>query len=247
MPTTRLYARSPQPLYLQIAAAFRSNIHSGRWLPGQQLPPLENLVAQYGVARSTVRQAFGLLENEGLIRRARGAGTFVNESLPHTPTLLIPKSWDETVALSNQLGTVSLTESSAAADLPDDLGMPCDHDRSGRFQFLRRIHTTDADPFCFSEVYLDSALFRKHRARFRDSTVAPVLEQFYGNRISHARQVLHVIEAGRESAEALQIPVSAPVAELRRYACIEGRVIYFARLEFPFQKIRMEFDLLAGR
>lgn len=247
MAAGRLFARSPQPLYLQVAAVFRSNIHSRCWRPGQQVPPLAVLVERYGVARSTVRQAFGLLESEGLIRRSRGAGTFVNEALPQTPTLLLPKSWDETVALSNQLGTVSLMESSAGVALPDPLGMPCEFARDGRFQHLRRVHVTEAGPFCYSEVYLDSGLFRKHRSRIRTSTVAPVLDQFYGSQLSHARQVLNVIEAGGESAEALHIPVSAPVAELRRFACMAGRVVYFARLEFPFQKIRMEFDLLAGR
>ncbi|CFU10860.1 transcriptional regulator [Bordetella pertussis] len=34
------------------------------------------------------------------------------------------------------------------------------------------------------------------------------------------------------------------MAELRRYVCIDARVVYFARLEFPFHKVRMEFDLL---
>ena len=247
MSSGKLYARSPQPLYLQIAAVFRSNIHSRHWQPGRQVPTLEALVELYGVSRSTVRQAFGLLESEGLIRRSRGAGTFVNDALPQTPTLLIPKNWHETVALSNQLGTVSLMESSAGMALPDNLGMPCDARRDGRFHYLRRVHVTGAGPFCYSEVYLDSGLFRKHRARIRTSTVAPVLDQYYGNRLTQARQVLNVIEAGRESAEALHIPVSAPVAELRRYACIDDRVVYFARLEFPFQKIRMEFDLLGGR
>src|SRR3546814_16264633 len=125
MPATRLYARSPQPLYLQIAAVFRSNIHSRLWLPGQQVPPLEALVDQYGVARSTVRQAFGLLENEGLIRRARGSGTFVNEALPHTPTLLIPKNWEAHVAFSNQLRPVATMAATAGVALPSKQGMPC--------------------------------------------------------------------------------------------------------------------------
>jgi len=41
------------------------------------------------------------------------------------------------VELSNQLGTVSLVESSADSPLPDTLGMPCGADRSGSFQYLR--------------------------------------------------------------------------------------------------------------
>lgn len=199
----------------------------------------------YGISRATIRQAFGLLEADGLIRRSRGTGTFVNAALPQTPTLLIPKTWAETVELSNQLGTVSLVESNADSPLPDMLGMECNADRSGHFQYLRRVHTTEAGPFCFSEVFLESGLFRKHRAQIQKSTVAPVLDQFYGARITQARQVLNVIEAGQESAECLQIPVSSPVAELRRFACIDERVVYYARLEFPFRKVRMEFDLLS--
>jgi len=36
----------------------------------------------YGISRATIRQAFGLLEQDGLIRRSRGSGTFVNAELP---------------------------------------------------------------------------------------------------------------------------------------------------------------------
>ena len=230
MPARPLFSHSPQPLYLQAAALFRSHIQNRTWRPGQQIPPLEALMETYGISRATIRQALGQLEQDGLIRRSRGSGTFVNADLPETPTLLIPKTWAETVELSNQLGTVSLVESSADSPLPDTLGMPCAADRGGRFQYLRRVHTTEAGPFCYSEVFLESSLFRKHRAR-----------------ISEARQVLNVTEAGQESAESLRIPVSSPVAELRRYACIDGRVVYFARLEFPFRKVRMEFDLLSQR
>lgn len=244
MSSNALFSRSPQPLYLQAAAIFRSNIHNRSWSPGQKIPPLETLVQTYGVSRATIRQALGLLESEGLIRRSRGAGTFINDALPATPDLLIPKNWAETVELSNLLGTVSLVESSSDIALPEALGMPCEDACDGSFQYLRRLHTSDGSPFCFSEVYLDSRLFRRHATRIKTSTVAPVLDQFYGARLSRARQSLRVVEAGADSAQWLQVPVLSPVAELRRYASIDGRVVYFARLEFPFRNLRMEFDLL---
>ena len=56
MPDPKLFSRSPQPLYLQAAALFRSNIQNRTWRPGQQIPPLEALMETYGISRATIRQ-----------------------------------------------------------------------------------------------------------------------------------------------------------------------------------------------
>lgn len=238
-----LYARSPQPLYLQVATIFRRNIQRGIWPPGQQVPPLESLVQTLGVSRATIRQAFGLLEREGLIHRSRGSGTYVNDELPETFRLTLPKTWAQTVALSSALGTTTIMESNADVALPASLGMECPYSTHGSFQYLRRIHTTSAGPFCYTEVYLDREIYRQHPARYRHSTVAPVLDELHGKSLTHAGQLLTIIEAGADSAEALHLPLAAPVAEIRRFACIQERVIYFARLEIPTRYVQMKFDL----
>jgi GntR family transcriptional regulator len=46
---------------------------------GSQLPPEPELAAELGVSRSTLREALRSLEDEGVVRRTRGAGTFVAE------------------------------------------------------------------------------------------------------------------------------------------------------------------------
>ncbi len=238
-----LYSRSPQPLYLQVATIFRRNIQRGIWPPSQQVPPLDSLVETLGVSRATVRQAFGILEREGLIHRSRGSGTYVNDELPETFKLTLPKTWAETVALSSALGTTTIMESNADVPLPASLGMDCPYRLDGSFQYLRRLHTTSAGPFCYTEVYLDREIYRQHPARYRHSTVAPVLDELHGKALTHAGQLLTIIEAGADSAEALHLPLSAPVAEIRRFACIDDRVIYFARLEIPTRYVQMKFDL----
>lgn len=50
--------------------------------PGEMLPTEQTLADALGVARSTVRQAMGALERNGLIRRIQGKGTFVHEDAP---------------------------------------------------------------------------------------------------------------------------------------------------------------------
>ena len=71
--------RSAVALYIQLATLFRRRIEQGQWAAGSQIPTLEELMAEHGVARATIRQALGLLESEGLISRHRAKGTFVND------------------------------------------------------------------------------------------------------------------------------------------------------------------------
>jgi DNA-binding GntR family transcriptional regulator len=65
------------PKYRQLLSILRLQIISGRLLPGQQLPTEENLSAEYGLSRGTVRKAIEQLEAERLIRTEQGIGSFV--------------------------------------------------------------------------------------------------------------------------------------------------------------------------
>jgi GntR family transcriptional regulator len=69
--------RSPVPLYLQLEDVLSREILAGRLGPGDQLPAEPDIAEHFGVSRSVVRQALARLGQEGLVRRAHGAGTFV--------------------------------------------------------------------------------------------------------------------------------------------------------------------------
>ncbi|NOY40740.1 MAG: GntR family transcriptional regulator [Planctomycetes bacterium] len=59
-----------------------AQMEEGRLAPGQALPTEQTLAESIGVSRSTVRQALGMLEREGLVRREQGRGTFVHDEAP---------------------------------------------------------------------------------------------------------------------------------------------------------------------
>ena len=71
------FGRSAVSRYIQLATLFRRRIESGEWPIGEQIPTIDDLVLECGVAKATIRQALGLVEAEGLIERFRAKGTFV--------------------------------------------------------------------------------------------------------------------------------------------------------------------------
>ncbi|MBN1136855.1 MAG: GntR family transcriptional regulator [Anaerolineae bacterium] len=58
----------------------RGMIESGSYQPGERLPPQDELAAQVGISRLTVRDALRSLEQEGMIQIKHGVGTFVSLS-----------------------------------------------------------------------------------------------------------------------------------------------------------------------
>jgi DNA-binding LacI/PurR family transcriptional regulator len=70
---------STQPKYEQLRDYFAKQMITGRLRAGEKIPSEHHLVEVLGLARTTIRQAMAALENEGLIRRVQGKGTFVEE------------------------------------------------------------------------------------------------------------------------------------------------------------------------
>ncbi|SAL43191.1 GntR family transcriptional regulator [Caballeronia terrestris] len=70
-------AQNSTPLYLQLAARLATAIHAGAWSAGEALPSERTLSEGVGVSRITARNAIALLVEQGLIRRVRGAGSFI--------------------------------------------------------------------------------------------------------------------------------------------------------------------------
>ena len=71
-PTEQLAVRVPKTAEL-IADQLRSRITRGQVEEGDTLPPETELMAQFGVSRPTLREAFRILEHEALITVHRGA------------------------------------------------------------------------------------------------------------------------------------------------------------------------------
>jgi len=75
----KLSISSDIPLYTQLVAIIKKNISGGVLKIGDLLPSEAALCQALEISRNTVRQAIGELEDEGLVVRKRGRGTFVSD------------------------------------------------------------------------------------------------------------------------------------------------------------------------
>ena len=78
-PPKKLDRHNPLPLYHQLRMALLDRIGAGEFRPGDPLPSERQLAADYEVSRITVIQALKALEQEGVVERRQGRGTFVVE------------------------------------------------------------------------------------------------------------------------------------------------------------------------
>lgn len=68
------------PKYLELVKWIQQQIETKELQPGQKMYSENKLKDMFGVSRQTVRHAISVLENEGLIRRVQGSGTYINDN-----------------------------------------------------------------------------------------------------------------------------------------------------------------------
>lgn len=69
-----------------IADQIETAIFEKKYLPGSKLPSENEMCEQFGVSRTSVREALGALEAQGMIKIVKGKGMFVNELSIETVT-----------------------------------------------------------------------------------------------------------------------------------------------------------------
>ena len=235
------FLASPVPRYAQLADLMRQRIARGVWPHGHRLPSLEELMEEFGVARVTVRQAVDLLAREQLVSPQQGRGTFVTGAPQRDRIINVVTTLDELARIyeDTQPKIVNIDESVGSPPLGVGEGIAAD-----RYAFMRRVHLRDGKPYCVINIYLDERIFRQSPQAFRKKTVIPLLKAMKGVRIAAAHQVLTISSADMEVARLLELPVNAPVAEVRRiFKDAAGTVIYLADVTYRGDAIRLEMDL----
>lgn len=230
------------PRYLQLGTLFRRHVSSGQWRTGDQIPTVEDLAEQYGVARATVRQALGILEGEGLIERFRAKGTFVTYQPQEQIWCEVETDWKG--LLRSREGAVIEVLSEQAGQQPPAL-MHAIGERARSYHHVTRRHSRDGAPFLIADVYFDEALYKRIPPEALSAkTSLSILAGLRGVNIVDVRQTLTIGSADVQIAEQLNIPLNAPVAHVHRSAADDkGRLVFVTDGAYRGDIVRVDLKL----
>jgi GntR family transcriptional regulator len=236
------FSRSAVSRYIQLASLFRRHIESGRWKVGAQIPTVEELAAECGVARATIRQALDILESESLIERYRAKGTFVKQRIKQQLWCEVATDWSG-LLMSREGAVIELLadeRGTQPAYIPHAIG-----ELAPSYRRLRRRHTRRDSPFLLADLYIDERLSgRIARKDLQSKTALRLVADIRGLKIRDARQTLTIGTADVDTAEHLHIPLNAPVACVYRSVVDSaGRLVFVGEGIYRGDQVRIDMKL----
>jgi GntR family transcriptional regulator len=228
----------------QIYLVLRDRIAGGHYADKAALPVEQDLAAEHGVSRATVRRALAALEEEGLITRRQGSGTFVSLDGKPRP---IAADFSDALAHLTAMGRTTSVQllafgyEEAPATAAEALGLPC----GALVQRSVRVRALDGAPFSYLTTFVPEVIGRTYaEADLASKPLLSLLERS-GHVLARATQSVGAQLATPDVAAALDIETgSALIALTRTVFDQDGRGIeHLAALYRPDRYVfRMELQ-----
>jgi GntR family transcriptional regulator len=212
--------RSPQPkeavpLYSRVESLIRNKILSGRLEAGEKLPSEDELTRHFRVSRITIRSALSHLQNEGLIVRNHGRGTFVAEDIPvkkqfvftggvHDIVLDAQKYKAKPLGIEN----IVVSEARYARDVAEFLSLNMDDP----IVLVRRVRLLKGTPIYFLENFM-LPTYGEHLSEsdLAQKPLLKALKEEIGLSVGRGEMFIEAVPADPDVAEILEAQIFEPL------------------------------------
>ena len=216
----------------QVKAYLLNYINQSQFKPNDQLPSEAALAKKLGVSRNTLREAYIALENEGVIVRRHGIGTFV----AHSP--VIRDSLNEFLPFAQiiqeggykpNFQTLSMEYEYAPTDVCDVFTIS-----SEKVRCIKRIVRADRQPVIYVEDYISSAI---DTATLNwdafDGNLVQFLAASLDTRLHQIQSRIRAAVLEPEIASHLELVEGAPILSVRSTIfTVENQPVTFSKIYF---------------
>lgn len=187
----------------------KADIEQGMYKENEKLPSEFELSKSLGVSRATLREALRLLEEENIIVRRHGVGTFVN------PKPLFTSGIEQLSSISSMIeeagmqpGTNYISSTEFAPNDEDIKRFQCDDDEP--LVSIERVRTANGEPvvYCVDQVpakYLPEDFLSRHNSSIFSAIEASgdvhvAYAVTFIDPVGYHNQVSPILQCGRETA-----------------------------------------------
>lgn len=171
-------------LYLQVIDHLKNDIENGVYKEREKLPSEFDLAKELGVSRATLREALRILEEENVITRRHGVGTFVN-ARP-----LFSSGIEQLNSVTNMIrqagmepGTIFLSTTTQGPTEEDIRRLSCQ--KENEIAVIERVRTANGEPVVYCIDKIPAELFPWNFSN-SDGSIFDTLETYSKKRISYA-------------------------------------------------------------
>jgi GntR family transcriptional regulator len=223
------------------ADVLRQQIHGGAYPDG--LPAEQQLAGEFSVSRNTIREALGILKNEGLIDRGPKVGT-------HVAQRKYEHRLDALLGLKETFKGVGEIRNEVRAAMP--VPAPPSVARRLRLEpgeqavFVERLRYLGDLPLSLDLTYLAPDIGSRILDHpLEDNDVFALIEQVSGQRLGSASLALEAIPADPHTAATLQVPDGAALLMLERLTSLDdGRPVDLEYIRMRGDRISMRGNLI---
>jgi GntR family transcriptional regulator len=226
-----------QSLTQSAVQELRDAIEQGVYAPGSQLPPELELVQMLGVSRTVVREALRNLQEDGLIARRQGLGTFVRKN-PILQNLNVNFGTTEMIrsaGMTSSTPHLLIQEAAANPQVADALGLNVDTP----VIVIERVRAADGKPVVYSLDYIAKSLVGDADLSVnwqeRDISLYQVVQGNLGLVIEYGITRILPVKAPPRAAKMLRVSPDSPLLYMLQtdFAPHDVPVLYSCEYHLP--------------
>lgn len=235
------------PLHKQISDWLKKEIESGSLSENEKLPSENDLSEKFDVSRVTIRRALQTLENEQLIYRCQGLGSFVTDQRTHQ-SFSILNDFSEEIAGSGMKAS-SKVISFEQQNIEDRSNIQSYLDIQNQKVAVKidRLRLGDGEPIAFDITWMP-VFYGQLVENFDlgNTTIFSILENEYEIPIERGCYRIEATLADKNLAHHLQVEEQSPLLQINRISYTVGdKPVYFQKRYYRNDKI--VFELMAER
>lgn len=224
------------PKYKVIKQHIFQKIESGQWPEHSKVPSENELTAMFSVSRMTARRALQELNDDGVLIRTQGAGTFVASFKSQSSLLEIRNIAEEITERGHEYSATLVALKTVYAN--EEVAINLNLDAGSQVYVSEILHLENGEPIQLEQRYVNPSLVPHYLAQ----NFTQITPHEYLSEVAPLTEATHDVEAilaDSSICQLLAIDKNQPCLQVKRRTWSRIGVVSLAILTSPGNKYRL--------